>query len=316
MRPSPHDEGMPQRQSFPPEMSSLLRQQAGVVSWEQAAALGVSRAVFRRLARDWTRIERGLYCAYEPGWHSALHAGLIRGGPEAVVGGAAAAHLHGLLLTRPTTLVIWRDATSCHRPPLRLGPWTVHYRRGVRVASRADPPVVGIADVLRDMAGTEEVPELVSAVLRALAKGLLSPEEIASAMDASPRRIRQSLLSRICSAQADGVESYLEWQYLTGVEQAHGLPTSTRQVWTSARTRCDVLYEEYGVVVELDGRQHDVQADSRRDNAHLVSRGWATLRYQPRDVLMRSCGTAREVARLLRHRGWEGDAQICLACQR
>ncbi len=78
----------------------------------------------------------------------------------------------------------------------------------------------------------------------------------------------------------------------------------------------DVLYDEYSVVVELDGnvahqgdqRWHDI----RRDNASATE-GVITLRYGYRDVTVTPCLVAAQVARVLRAQGWKGAAKRCSA---
>jgi hypothetical protein len=81
-----------------------------------------------------------------------------------------------------------------------------------------------------------------------------------------------------------------------------------------ARQYADVRYTEYGVVVELDGvLAHPAEArkyDSRRDNANTLD-GFQTLRYGWVPVAYHACAVAREVADLLRHRGWQGIPRPC-----
>jgi len=76
----------------------------------------------------------------------------------------------------------------------------------------------------------------------------------------------------------------------------------------------DVAYDEYGVHVELDGRQaHPEPArfrNHRRDNAAVVA-GGRVLRYCYADVVERPCIVAREVATVLRAAGWRGSPRRC-----
>jgi hypothetical protein len=95
------------------------------------------------------------------------------------------------------------------------------------------------------------------------------------------------------------------------------LPTGVRQArWIStgpSRWR-DVEYETYRVIVELDGRVGHVEdgafRDRRRDN-HSTVRGRVTLRYGWTDTVADSCGTAAEVAQVLRANGWPGQPRAC-----
>jgi hypothetical protein len=108
-------------------------------------------------------------------------------------------------------------------------------------------------------------------------------------------------LSELLSPDLAGLMSVLERRYACDVERPHGLPAAARQVRAEHGERTeyrDVLYEEYGTCVELDGRlAHPAEArwrDIRRDNA-VAADGGATLRYGWLDVTTRVCETAAEV---------------------
>ena len=110
----------------------------------------------------------------------------------------------------------------------------------------------------------------------------------------------------------------MEVRYLRDVERAHGLPDGRRQV-RRRRTECDVWYEEYGLLVELDGRRgHEgggAFRDMRRDNSATTD-GLATLRYGYRDVFGSPCEVAAQVAENLARRGWPGPFGRCQRCRR
>jgi very-short-patch-repair endonuclease len=79
------------------------------------------------------------------------------------------------------------------------------------------------------------------------------------------------------------------------VELPHCLPRGKRQAAAShagRREYRDVLYEGYGLIVELDGRAaHPGDTrwnDIQRDNAALAS-GLVTLRYGWDDLRIRPC---------------------------
>ena len=76
----------------------------------------------------------------------------------------------------------------------------------------------------------------------------------------------------------------------------------------------DVLYREYLVAVETDGRlAHPAEGqwrDVRRDNAAAAD-GIITLRYGWSDVISRSCAVAAEVGAVLVRRGWPGPVRRC-----
>jgi hypothetical protein len=117
------------------------------------------------------------------------------------------------------------------------------------------------------------------------------------------------------------VHSSLEYRYLRNVERPHRLPPGKRQ----ARARLgrggtiyrDVLYEQYALAVELDGRAahpgDQRWPDIQRDNAAAAD-GILTLRYSWFDVTERPCQVAAQVAQVLRLRGYtlaQGCSPAC-----
>jgi hypothetical protein len=119
---------------------------------------------------------------------------------------------------------------------------------------------------------------------------------------------------------AGGSHFPLEFRYDRDVERAHGLPVSAKQVkyikrdgTRGFRDRC---YEEYGLIVELDGKEfHEAEQrgrDRARDNEAAATTG-ATLRYGWADVDAGACDTAGQVYRALRKRGYQGAIRPCSA---
>ena len=101
------------------------------------------------------------------------------------------------------------------------------------------------------------------------------------------------------------------------VERPHGLPPPRRQnpVRRGGRSQYqDLSYDDYALVVELDGREAHPEwyrwADIRRDNATAAT-GQVTLRYGWGDVTDSPCRTALEIAATLRERGWTGALRRC-----
>jgi hypothetical protein len=86
---------------------------------------------------------------------------------------------------------------------------------------------------------------------------------------------------------------------------------------STSRTRReyrDVLYEDFGLIVELDGRvAHPGDRrwmDVARDNAAAAT-GLITLRYGFIDLMRRPCLVAAQVASVLRIRGWQQSTRRC-----
>jgi very-short-patch-repair endonuclease len=113
-----------------------------------------------------------------------------------------------------------------------------------------------------------------------------------------------------------GAHNTAEVRYVRDVERAHGLPVATRQRSAGGGSRVhDNVYEEYGLVVEVDGRlKHggwDKRVrDGRRDRRALLSTG-VTIRVFWGDVCGLRCHTAVEVGQILGARGWAGRPHPC-----
>ena len=130
-----------------------------------------------------------------------------------------------------------------------------------------------------------------------------------------PRVRRRKLIESVCADVTAGSTSPLEIRYVAKVVRPHGLPRGAGQA--PARTPeegtayRDILYEEFGVIVELDGRlgheaESEVFRDHTRDNAATLT-GAATLRFGWLGVVGQPCRIAAQVATLLHIRGWTGQ---------
>lgn len=100
------------------------------------------------------------------------------------------------------------------------------------------------------------------------------------------------------------------------VEKAHGLPNAIRQSPSDrGRRHHDSEYDEYGLVVEVDGRLgHELWSDRVRDgrrDRRILGASKVTTRVFWVDVAVTPCQTAMELAAILRSRGWTGGARAC-----
>jgi hypothetical protein len=181
------------------------------------------------------------------------------------------------------------------------------------------PPRTKIEETVLDLTQSAKTFDDVCAwVTRAFARDLTDEAGLRKAMSARHRLRWRADLHELITAAGGGDHSVLEFRYHRDVERAHGLPRPARQVpFTGAgghRGRRDRVYQEYGVVVELDGRlAHPPEAqwkDKSRDNAAAAAGkqslryGWAQVRWQP-------CQTAVEVVKVLRLHGWDGSPRPC-----
>jgi very-short-patch-repair endonuclease len=116
-------------------------------------------------------------------------------------------------------------------------------------------------------------------------------------------------------ADLQGIESNLEFVFRRDVERAHGLPRGLRQA-RKERSRFDLYYEAYRVIVEVDGRRGHVDGrfrDFRRDNDH-ATRDRITLRYGGYDIRGDPCSLAVQLSSALTVRGWDEVMSRCGRC--
>ncbi|SDO50657.1 Transcriptional regulator, AbiEi antitoxin, Type IV TA system [Nakamurella panacisegetis] len=308
------------RHEVPPELERLARAQSGVLVRTQILGCGVSDNVLDRLvsAGLFGRIERGLF-AYPhgtPPWTGWVWAGVLMGGPHARAGGMTAARLQGLADQQPQTIDILTPAGT--RPAARNWVTFREERPGVRsISTRTEPPCTRIEDTVLDLctAGPAAAIEWITAAIQ---RRLTSPEALQRALQRRRRIPNRRLITGIIADAADGVHSSLEYHYRHAVEKAHSLPRGQRQQSRGARREfVDVLYADYALVVELDGRLGHVGRlrDRRRDNVHTKT-GSPSLRYGWTEVTQESCEVALEVAEVLIGQGWSGSPGHCPRCLR
>ena len=270
----------------------------------------------------WTRLSRGCYytAPVAAPWVSLAWAGVLIGGDQARLGGRAAAHLHGLVEDAPDAITV---LVPMHGgAPKFHGPWLFQRERpGARLPrSVGSPSRLTVEDTVLDLAcGPEaDVKAMIHWVTAAVQGRSTTPERLRRAADARHFLRHRKLLAVLLQDVSLGVRSPLELSYLRTVERPHGLPEGRRQAGRR-NTEVDVLYDEHGLLVELDGRLgHKGMGrfrDMRRDNVATTD-GLATLRYGSADVFGSPCEVAQEVAINLARRGWLGPLHRCQYCRR
>lgn len=290
------------------------------MSREQALALGLTARVIGRLVaqKHWRILGRGVYLVQpvEPSWRARAWAGVLLGGDRARVGGLAAGHLHGLVDAEPTQILVLTPADSRHRS--RDGWMFRREESGVRqVRTVGSPPRITIEDTVLDLCDPRQDWSGESAthwVTRAIQRRLTTADRLLLAVRERRAVPQRRVLAGLLGDVADGAQSVLEVRYVRDVERAHGLPRGSRQnrrraarIEGTRNAYRDVVYREFGLVVELDGRLGHVGEarvrDRRRDNVTTL-RGERTLRYGWLDVTDEPCRTADQVAQGLRQGGW------------
>jgi hypothetical protein len=306
-------------------IDELAADQEGVVSRAQLLTIGATRTEIS------TRLEAGI-------WRSALrrtyvtHSGplsyrarvwsaLLYVGDGAMACLETAAYLHRLTDAPPDHVHVLLPADRRVMPQSGLQlHLATHASERLQVGS--SPARTTVEDTVLDLIETKKRPdEVVGLLTSGCQRRLTTPARILVASERRKKIAWRPLLREVLRDVTQGAESALEVRYLRDVERAHGLPRGTRQVvvvTAQCRQTDDVHYEEFGVVVELDGiANHDgehVFRDMARDNATVVRRQLA-LRYGWRDVFGRPCATAEQVATVLQQRGWEGKLRRCPRCR-
>ncbi|MGA4508600.1 hypothetical protein ACQB6R_09080 [Propionibacteriaceae bacterium G1746] len=184
------------RQHLPAAALYLADEQYGILTTAQLRELGVTESVQRRLAKGWTKLERGIYSVDEPTWRTALTAGLIIAGPDAAATGLAAGWLHGMLGREPSRITISHDHDHALHERTILGRPITFRRLGRH--GRGSPSRASVEDSLVDVAAEADELTLVGAVTRALGQRFTTAprlaERFAGEQRAPPGPARKTLL--------------------------------------------------------------------------------------------------------------------------
>jgi very-short-patch-repair endonuclease len=300
---------------IPNDTRLLLRLQDGVITREQALGTGASPRLIARLVRDerWSPLERGVFCQglAEPTFRQRAWAGALLGGDRAALGGGAALSLAGAF-PEPQSIQVVLPAESRRRLPLRYS--CLHDNIGRLAHRRGILPCVRMEDAILDLAPELDLEGFVGVVTDAARLRITTLPRVRRALAGRSRVARRGDLEGVL-LDLEGLESKLEYLYQRDVEAAHRLPRSRRQP-TSRLGRIDACYEEYQLLVELDGRLGHLSGrfrDLERDNGHALL-ALTTLRYGSFDVRDRPCAVAGQVCAALQLRGWPGCLERCPRC--
>ena len=299
---------------MPEALVALAGRQGGLVMAAQAEEI-FGRTPMRRMIESgqWRRVTRGVYglSPESPTDEQRLWAGVLLSGPGSAIGGHAALSLVELSPV-PDVVEVWTPDDS-----IRRGPPGFVFRRDH--AARLDHVVGSLSrirteEALIDVGQCLDVEGWVAILADAVRVGAVSLPSVIKRIDARTRLTQRAMLKAV-TLDLSGIESTLEWIYRARVERAHRLPTGVRQVSVVDGWRCDVRYDPWSLIAELDGRVHlkRVFRDLDRDNQHVL-RGSATLRYGSVDLRGRPCAVADQVAAALRQRGWAGEPARCPRC--
>ena len=297
------------------DLRELLDAQSGVVAGRQLVAAGRDDNDIRRLVRrrELVRVHAGVFVNHTGplSWVNRAWAAVLFHG-DAALCDVAALHRAGDVIH----VAVEHPRIGAARPGVRL-----RRLRGLRhrVLWNAAPPRLRVEEAALDVAGrAASLADAVEVLMSVCRRRSTTPSRLLEALAQRERTPRGVELRAVLSDAAPGVQSVLERSYVLKVERRHGLPQGSRQVREATAAGVvyrDVLYEEFGVVVELGGlRWHESSstrsADLDRD-LELAADGRITQRLGWRQAERQPCLTAARLAEVLRRRGWAGVAHPC-----
>lgn len=296
-------------------LRELTDVQAGVVTRRQLLSIGLVDSDLQRMVRrkELVRVHTGVYLNHTgpPTWSSRAWAAVLFHGAAALCD-VSALNLAG----DPIHVAIEWPRSGTELPGVRL-----HRLRRLhdRVQWNLGPPRLRVEEAALDVAGASSRTSDAVAILAGVCqRRRTTPERLLRALGQRERTRRGAELRRILLDVAMGANSVLERSYAIRVERRHGLPVGHRQHvdhGPRATVYRDVLHEEFGVVVELDGYawHHDPverAADMSRD-LDAAADGLLTVRLGWRHAHDEACHTAARLARVLHQRGWRGQPRAC-----
>jgi hypothetical protein len=310
---------------MPASLLELARWQAGLVTRGQALRAGLtSSAITSKVVHSrWTYVHHGVYATFTgPLTREAqLWAAVLYAGPGARLSHETAAEIIRLTDRESPLIHVAIPADRRVRPPRGV---RIHLSSGGNAGwrfARGIPPHTFAEETIIDLANAaKSLDDVIACVTAAFARNLTSQERLHREV-ATRKRLRwRAELGEIIAMAADGAHSILEYRYDRDVERAHRLPTARKQVAFTKSDgsggRRDRSYDQYGLIIELDGRRYHPaerrHLDQARDNAAAAS-GSTTLRYGWDDVTRRPCLAAAQVHAALAKRGYTGPLTPCSA---
>jgi hypothetical protein len=311
------------KDTIPARLLDQARWQAGLVTREQALRAGLSsNAITSKVVHNrWQQVHRGVYATFTGSLvqEARLWGAVLYTGPGARLSHESAAELIGLTDRRsplihvtipPNRRVKPPQGVIIHISPNRSMGW--RFAHGVPPHTLAEETVIDLAHAATDL------DRVIAYVTGAFGRKLTSEERLRWEV-AGRRKLRwRGELSEIIAAGAGGAHSVIEYRYDRDVEQTHGLPPARKQVpFTKpdgSRGFRDRCYEDYALIIELDGKQYHPDElkgrDQDRDN-HAAAITGSTLRYGWIDVTRQPCATAAQVHAALTRRGYTGSLKPC-----
>jgi len=295
----------------------LAAEQGGVVSRRQLYGLGVTRwmVVGNVRAHRWRRIGDQSVCVHtgplaaEGHWWSAV----FQGGPRALLDGTSALQAAGLerYATTRVRVSVPRGARvrRSKRYDIRQ---TRRWAPGDRASGRLPrtrPEVAAIRGAL--WATTDR--QAAYLLMLTVQQGLASPVALGLELLRIKRDKRRAFLSLVVNDLLDGARSLGELDVARELRR-RGLPEPDRQVLRKDKKNryyLDLYWDEYGLVVEIDGIHHawvqNVVGDALRQNSLVIS-GDVVLRLPLLGLRLQPDDFFDQIAEALAAGGWTAAA--------
>lgn len=311
---------------IPPRLLALARVQAGMISRQQATLAGMAGSSIRSkvISRRWRHVLPRVYATFTgPMTRDAtLWAALLYAGKGAQLSHETAAEILRLTDKQSTLIHVTIPAERRVRPVRGVVIHRSSYLEAGWRFARGIPPHTWIEETITDLIdAAANFDDAVGWVTAGFQRKLTGEARLRQVMAARKKLRWRDRLDEVIPLAAAGTHSTLEYRYDRDVERAHGLPLARRQVpfvkADGTRGYRDRCYDQYSLVVELDGKRFHEDGSARdrdrsRDNEATVTTG-GTLRYGWDDVARTPCGTAAQLFAALRARGYQGTLKPCSA---
>ncbi len=302
-------------------LARLLKAQEGIVARRQLLEIGACPHDIRRLLRrrDLVRVHPGVYASHTGplSWRERAWAAVLYAGPAgALDAGSALRAENGKDGGRTADDGPIRVAVDATRTVKDVE--GIRVRRVAALAERvrwsSSPPRLRVEDAtLHAALDTHDLHARYEVLAASVRSRSTTAQRLIDVVNARARLPQRRWLLAALIDLRDGSCSVLEREYLTKVEQAHGLPRSRRQPpdrdGEGRRVYRDVVYEAFGTVIELDGRVHEDPEQRDHDlerDLDLAVEERAAIRLGWGQAVRRSCRTAARVGKLPNRRQGRG----------
>jgi very-short-patch-repair endonuclease len=299
-------------------LMELADHQAGVVTWKQLDAIGFTRGEVRAnlRARRWQRQGRECLVVHNGPLQDDARSWLavFQTGADAAIDGVSSLKLAGLEHFDEPRIHVSVSKGTRYLRPIGVRVHETRRRRTPDVTRGAGPPRVRteIATIRAALwARSDRQAALIIAM--AVQQRLTTSEALLEAFTAIRRDKRRKFIAGVLRDVAMGAESIGELDFVRECRR-RDLPRPSRQVrrrLPSGQVVLDVYWDEFGVVVEIEGMHHLLAGvsitDSLRQNELTIEED-KVLRIPVLGLRVAADEFFDQLGRMLRRNGWRQAA--------